>query len=65
MKVKGRICDICGEPVYRHGSHEYKISKRFPEWECLWSRIDLCEDCYRKMAEWIMNNKTERKEDDD
>ena len=72
MKLKGKICDICGKLVYRHNFHEYEIRKRFPEYlwyqpqlECLQSRMVFCKDCHRRMTERVMKNKAERKEDND
>ena len=53
MKVKDRVCDVCGESIYRHAAHTYKIVKRFPETEFMGQRIDLCERCYKRLERWI------------
>ena len=63
MKVNGRMCDICGEWIQEHARHEYKISRRFWEFNKIWDRIDMCENCYNKMIEWIKTNIKEGAED--
>ena len=56
MKVRDRVCDICGCSVYEHACHQYKISKRLWEVDTFWKRIDLCEDCYKSL-ESLINDK--------
>jgi len=54
MKVRDRVCDICGESVYKHrGCMTYRILKHdwynniFPR------RVDLCRDCYKGLEKYI------------
>lgn len=54
MKIKDIVCDICGESCEWHGSYIYTIRKRFWEMEVLGRRVDLCQDCWKKMQEWII-----------
>ena len=59
MKINTRVCDVCGESVYKFAKHNYVI-KKITWWTGDKRRIDLCEDCYRSMVKWI---KGERKEE--
>lgn len=52
-KIKTTICDICGETVYEHARQQYQIRKKFWEANTLWTNIDLCEECYIEMCEYI------------
>ncbi len=61
MKVKTVVCDICGDTVYKHASHQYRIKKRMPEITCLWTRMDLCEECWSDLENYIREKR--RKED--
>ena len=60
MKVRDRVCDICGESVYKHARHQYKLSKRLWEVNSLWTKVDLCEECWNYMERLILNTKMER-----
>lgn len=53
MKIKTRICDICGESIYQHAAHTYTIRKRMWETETLGKRLDLCEKCWQKFERWV------------
>lgn len=53
MKVKTRICDICGESIYRHAAHTYTIRKRLWEYETIGRRLDMCEKCWIKFEKWL------------
>lgn len=53
MKVKDRVCDICGNSIYRHAAHTYTIRKRFWETEVFGRRLDVCEECWRKFERWV------------
>lgn len=57
MKVKGIICDVCGDSVYKHARYQYRLKKRFWETEIGWKRMDLCEECYSKMTRWIIKER--------
>ena len=63
MKVKDRVCDICGESVYKHACHQYKISisKRLWEVDSRWLKLDLCENCYKILEKSILKKKNELK----
>jgi len=56
MKVKDRVCDICGESVYRlRGYSAYKILK-YDWWVDLFpKKVDLCQNCYRGLERYIKN----------
>ena len=54
MRIKDRICDVCGCSVYRHAAHTYTIRKRFWETETIGRRLDLCEDCWRNFEHWVL-----------
>ena len=62
MKVKDRVCDICGRSVYEHATNQYKISlhKRHWETELLWKRLDLCSECYRNLERRIICDMKEK-----
>lgn len=53
MKVKTRICDICGQDVHQHARHAYQISKHKWEVDFFPKKIDLCENCYMNMEAFI------------
>lgn len=53
MKINTRICDICGRPIYVHARQAYTLRKRFWELEPIGSRVDLCNQCYTDMVEYI------------
>ena len=57
MKVRDRVCDICGESVYKFVEHQYKISKRFWLTDICWKKMDLCDDCYRVLERQILKEK--------
>lgn len=57
MKIKDTICDICGESCKWHGSYIYTIRKRFWEFEKVGKKLDLCQDCYKKIQQWIIEEK--------
>lgn len=53
MKVNTRVCDICGNDIYRHGRSAYKITKHKWEVDFFPKRMDLCADCYRRTERFI------------
>ena len=53
MKIKTRICDMCGETVYLHGRSAYQITKHKWEVDFFPKKIDLCERCYYNMKAFI------------
>jgi len=61
MKVRDRVCDICGRSVYGHKT-QYKISlyKRRWETELLWKRLDLCSECYEILERRIICDMKEK-----
>ena len=61
MKVRDRVCDICGESVYKYGEKQYKISKRYWLTDICWKKIDLCENCYRILERQILKEKLKEK----
>ena len=52
-KMNTVVCDICGQTVYQHAKHQYQIRKRFWETDLLWTRMDLCEDCWCAVKECV------------
>lgn len=63
MKIKTRICDVCGETIYQHTKHIYTIRKKMPECgEIISKRIDLCEDCWRDFEKWVNHKKAVNEE---
>ena len=62
MKVNTVVCDICGETVYNHAHHQYRIKKRFWETYVLWERMDLCEECWSELEKYILEKKSEGNE---
>ena len=59
MKVRDRVCDVCGDSVYKHARHQYKLSKICWETDLFWKRMDLCEECYCIMERWILRERRE------
>jgi len=63
--MKATLCDICNCPIgdFKHKKIEYKVSKygRFFDvnlggfWTG-WAKIDVCEDCFDKMINYIGEN---------
>lgn len=58
MKIKTRICDICGNPMFRHGRDVYKIKKRHWETELLGKQMDICDDCFEKFIKFVRGQYT-------
>lgn len=54
MKVKDRVCDICGQSVYKHrGCMTYRILKHDWYFNIFPRRVDLCRDCYKGLERYI------------
>ena len=54
------LCDVCGKAMDTcHKRMKYKVSKydrftdgRYDWWEG-WAQIDICEECFDKMIEYV------------
>lgn len=60
MKVRDRVCDICGRSVYEIrtrscGCRSYQILKRNWDIDIFHKRVDLCELCYKGLESYIKN----------
>ena len=53
MRIKTRICDVCGDTIYKHAKHTYTIRKKFWELERIGESLDLCQDCYNQLVAYI------------
>jgi len=52
MKLKQKICDLCGEPVNKSEYQDYKVTiKR--HWYSMggegYAKLDICGDCMNKL----------------
>ena len=57
MKVRDRVCDICGESVYKHrGCKAYRILKHDWYLDIFPRRVDLCESCYIGLERYIITH---------
>ena len=67
MKVRDRVCDICGDSIYKHrGWNTYRILKHAWWFELFPKRVDLCQDCYKGLERFIKSyNLYEDKENND
>lgn len=68
MKIKMIKCDICGKDI-THEDIKYKFKQyvnsyvnsyvNYEDFEFQkWSRLDMCEDCYKRFIEFINNERS-------
>ena len=53
MKVKDRVCDICGNSVYERGYRAYRILEHDWFFDIFPKRVDLCHNCYNGLERYI------------
>lgn len=66
MKKKMIICDICGKNI-THEDIRYKFKQyensyvNYEDFEFQkWSRLDMCEDCYKRVIEFVNNERSNK-----
>ena len=53
MKVRDRVCDICGESVYERGRNSYQILRHRWWLDVFPRKVDLCHNCYKGLEKYI------------
>lgn len=66
MKVKMIKCDICDKDI-THEDIRYKFKQyensyvNYDDFEFQkWSRLDMCEDCYKRFIEFVNNERSNK-----
>ena len=55
MKVRDRVCDICGESVYERGYNTYQILEHRWWLDYFPKKVDLCQNCYNGLERYIIS----------
>ena len=65
MTIEKTVCDRCGKECessrLNHGWHVYKVKYVLANWDyydC--NSMDLCQNCYDSLAEWMKAGKADR-----
>ena len=53
MKVRDRVCDICGKSVYERGRNSYQILRHRWWLDAFPRKVDLCHTCYNGLERYI------------
>lgn len=71
MRYKAIKCDICGKFINENMEH-YKFKQRNYHFICdvigvvkkkqVWTKLDMCEDCYQDLESFVAGNNQLRKD---